>query len=168
MEPINAYKFCPVCSLPLSKKEFRLLVCKNDHHFYINPFPCNAAIIENEKQEILLVKRKVDPKKGYWDWPGGFIEPGESFETSVKREIKEELGVEIRIEKFLGIFEDTYLYQNIESPILCMVVYAKITDGKLKASDDVAGFKFFSKKEVLKQRFAFDSVKKGISGFINS
>lgn len=166
MDPINAYKFCLVCSLPLSKKEKRLSVCKNGHRLYINPIPCNAAIIENERQEILLVKRKVDPKKGYWDWPGGFIEPGESFEESIKREINEELGVEIKIEKLLGVFEDTYLYQNIKYPILCLVVSAKITNGRLKASDDVAGFEFFSKKEVLKQKLAFKAIKKGIEVYL--
>jgi 8-oxo-dGTP diphosphatase len=166
MKPINAYKYCPVCSLPFAKKAKGLLICKNNHKLYINPIPCNAAIIENDKAEILLVKRKVDPMKGYWDWPGGFIEPGESFEESVKREIMEELNVEIKIEKILGIYKDTYLYQNIENPTLCIVVVAKIIKGKLKASDDIDGFKFFSRKEVLNQKFAFDSVKKGIKDFL--
>lgn len=168
MKPIVAYKFCPVCSLPLAQIEPRLLVCKKGHKLYINPLPCNAVIIENENGEILLVKRKVDPKKGYWDWPGGFIEPNEDLEVSVKREIQEELQVEIEITGIVGVYSDHYLYEGIDYPTIGLVVSAKIISGKLKASDDISGFKFFPKSEVLKQKFAFNTIKTGLTDYLNS
>jgi NADH pyrophosphatase NudC (nudix superfamily) len=102
MEPKNFYKFCPKCGGNLVFQKENCLICRNcKFHFYINPLPCNAAIIENEKGEIMLVERKVDPKKGFWDWPGGFINPGESLEDSLKREIKEELNVENNVYLFV-------------------------------------------------------------------
>lgn len=168
MNPTKAYKFCPVCSNPLNLKEERVLVCKNGHKLYINPVPCNAAIIENEIGEILLVKRKYDPNKGFWDWPGGFINPGENLEQSVKREIKEELNIEIEIDKIVGIYNDEYLYQGINFPTIGMVVSVKIVSGKISPSDDVSGYKFFPRSEVLKQKLAFKTIKQGISDYLKT
>ena len=58
-----------------------------------------AALVTNEKNEILLVN---SPWRG-WEYPGGLIEPGESFEAALKREVREEAGVEIEITGFVGI-----------------------------------------------------------------
>jgi ADP-ribose pyrophosphatase YjhB (NUDIX family) len=167
MEPKNFYKFCPKCGGNLVFQKENCLICRNcKFHFYINPLPCNAAIIENEKGEIMLVERKVDPKKGFWDWPGGFINPGESLEDSLKREIKEELNVDIKILGIVGVYIDRYLYQNILNYALCVAVSAKITGGQLKPHDDIDGYKFFPKNEILNQKFAFLSIKQGISDYL--
>ena len=88
------FKFCPKCSGDLTRKSENLLVCqKCKFELYLNPKPTNAAILENEKGEILLVKRKIPPKEGFWDLPGGFVEVGESAEEAIVREVKEELGI---------------------------------------------------------------------------
>ena len=128
--------------------------------------PSNAAIMENEKGEILLVKRKFDPMKGFWDWPGGFVNPGESLEDSVKREIKEELGVDVTVNKISGVYEDRYLYQGIQNYALCIAVSAKITNGEITVSDDVSEFNFFSPSKIFEAELAFPSVKKGIEDYL--
>lgn len=168
MDPINAYKFCPVCSSSLTKKEDMLLVCKNGHKLYINPLACNGVIIENEKQEILLVKRNNEPFKEYWDLPGGFINPDENLNDSVKREIKEELDIEVKVGKVIGVYNDKYLYQNINYPSLAIIVTAKKISGDIRPLDDVSGYKFFSKEEILNQKIAFSMIKQAIFDYINS
>nr|MBI5455719.1 NUDIX domain-containing protein [Candidatus Levybacteria bacterium] len=143
-----------------------MLRCKKCRfEFYINALPCNAVLIENEKGEILLVKRKFDPKKGYWDWPGGFLDSYESLKDSIKREIKEELGVKIELEKFVGAYSDTYLFQNINNPVIVLVMAGKIK-GEIKVSDDVSGYKYFSKKDIFKQKLAFASMRIGLRDYI--
>ncbi len=167
MNLIRAYKFCPRCSGNLIFKKDNLLVCnKCNFEFYINPSPCNAVIIENEKQEIMLVKRKFDPMKGYWDLPGGFINAYESFEDSVKREIKEELGVEVKLGKTIGVYKDIYVFQDVENPVIVIVVLAKITKGIIKVSDDISGYKYFPKDKVLKEKLAFPTIRLGISDYL--
>ncbi len=167
MNPKEVFKFCPKCGGKLIKKEGNLLDCsKCGFHFYINPLPCNGVIIENDKGEIMLVKRKFEPKKGYWDWPGGFINSGESLEDSVKREIKEELGVDVGEIEIVGVYEDRYLYQDILDYTICIAVSAKITGGSLKVSDDISGYKYFSKEEIFRQNFAFPSIKQGVSDYL--
>lgn len=167
MEPKKFYKHCPKCANRLKPSESNLLVCqKCQFHFYINPIPTNAVIIENENGEVLLVKRKFDPKKGFWDFPGGFIHPDEEIEASTIREIKEELDVEIEIKKLIGIYPDKYLYAGINESTLNILFSAKIISGKLKADDDISGFKFFKKQDLLKQRLAFDWMKQGIKDYL--
>ena len=58
-----------------------------------------AALVTNDNGEILLVK---SPWRG-WEYPGGLIEPGETFQEALKREVREEAGVEIEITGFVGI-----------------------------------------------------------------
>lgn len=64
---------------------------------------CGALII-NEKNETLLVKRGFNSKSqvGVWSKPGGAVDLKEKVEDAVIREIKEELGVDIELIKFLG------------------------------------------------------------------
>lgn len=73
------------------------------------PIPAVAAfIMENDR--LLLVKRKNEPSKGKWSLPGGRIEVGERIEKALKREIKEELKIEIEVQDLLAIKE--YIERN--------------------------------------------------------
>lgn len=168
MDPKEVYKFCPRCGGKLVIKQDSLECINCSFHFYINSIPCNSAIIENEKNEILLVKRRVNPRAGTWDLPGGFLKSGENFFDSVKREIREELHVEIEIAGIVGIYEDSYLFQEILNPTLMITTAAKIISGKLKADDDVSDYKYFSKEEVLKQELSFQGIRKSLEDYINS
>ena len=67
-----------------------------------------AALVTNDAGKILLVK---SPWRG-WEYPGGLIEPGETFQMALKREVREEAGVEIEITGFIGICK------NIEKDIV--------------------------------------------------
>lgn len=169
MNPKKIYKLCPKCAAKLVPQKENFLLCSScKFHLFINPIPTNAAIIENEKGEVLLVKRRFDPKKGCWDFPGGFIHPDEEVEISTIREIKEELNVDIKIIKIVGIYEDRYLYQGISESTLNILFSAKIINGKLKADDDISGFKFFKKTDLLKQRIAFDWMREGIKDYLSN
>lgn len=167
MNPIQAYKFCPRCGGKLVQKKKNLLICqKCGFEFYINSLPCNGVIIENEKGEIMLVKRKYPPMKGYWDWPGGFIDAGESLEDSVKREIKEELGIEIGTQRIIGVYKGKYEFQGILHDIIGIAVSTKIISGEIKVSDDVEGYKFFQPQEILKMDLAFEAIRLGIADYL--
>jgi ADP-ribose pyrophosphatase YjhB (NUDIX family) len=64
-----------------------------DHVFYENPLPVAAAVVLNERREVLLVKRKREPHKSRWCLPMGFAEMGETIAAAALRELTEEAGV---------------------------------------------------------------------------
>lgn len=154
------FKYCPNCKTKI-KMSNRLIDCTNcGFHLYINPAPTNGLILENEKGEILLVKRKVPPKKGYWDVPGGFIDFGETLEQSLKRETREELGINIFDLKYFSSTADRYPYKNINYHTLCFLMTAKTSDTKkIFARDDIDGYKFFTKSNFPFDRIAFPQLK---------
>ena len=167
MDQMQVYRFCPLCKGALLHKENNLLICQAcDYHFFINPKPCNGVIVENEKGEILLVKRKFPPRKGYWDLPGGFIAPFEDFEASIKREVKEELGVEITIGKIIGVYKDDYVYKDIRYPTLGIIACASLSTLRITPADDISGFAFFAKDKVHSQKIAFPSIKRAIKDYL--
>ncbi len=94
--------------------------------------------------------------------PGGFIEPGESAEESLKREIKEELGISLKDLTYLSSYEGKYLYQGINYSTLCLMFVAKIKDEKVKIGDDVSGFEWFFYGEIPFQKLAFEFIKQSI------
>jgi ADP-ribose pyrophosphatase YjhB (NUDIX family) len=169
MNPKLAYKFCPKCGGILDLKKNNLLVCKAcGFEFFINAIPCNGVIIKNERGEIMLVKRKFPPMKGDWDWPGGFLDAGESVSHSVVREIKEELNVNVSVEKIIGVYEGRYEFGGILQYVICIAVSAKIVSGEIKVSDDVEEYKFFLPEEILRMDLAFKFIRKGIADYLKN
>ena len=85
-----------------------------------------AALVTNEEGKILLVN---SPWRG-WEYPGGLIEPGETFQQALHREIREEAGVEVEITGFVGICK------NVEKDIVNIDFTCRYVSGELTPSDE--------------------------------
>ncbi|HLC94672.1 MAG TPA: NUDIX domain-containing protein [Patescibacteria group bacterium] len=169
MNPKKAYKYCFSCGHALVAQKGNVLACFScSRHTYINPFPTNGVIIENKKGEILLVRRAFAPFRGWWDVPGGFIQPRESIERSIKREVKEELNITVSPKKLIGIYTDTYLFEGVINYTLCIIATADFVDGVITAADDASEWKFFSKTKLPFKRIAFKGVRKGLADYLSS
>jgi ADP-ribose pyrophosphatase len=98
---IKKFKYCPTCKEKLKIINQKILDCSAcGFHFYLNPVPTVAIILENKNGQILFGKRKFLPKKGFWDLPGGFVDFNEKAKNTIVREVKEELGIKIKDPNF--------------------------------------------------------------------
>jgi len=86
-----------------------------------------AAIILDEEKRILATQRGYGEYEGWWEFPGGKIEPGEGPEVALRREIMEELGVEIVVENLLCTVE--YDYPKFHLSMLCFM--CRISNGEI-------------------------------------
>ena len=106
----------------------------------------SAVVLENNKGEILLVKRKYNPAKGYWVLPGGGINFGEYSKETVEREIKEETGLNIVIGDRIGVYELIKSEENVHRIIFYHK--ARLVDGILKLGDDAEDSRWLKPEKI--------------------
>ncbi len=71
---------------------------------YVNPYPATCQVVRREGS-VLLVHRSIDPKRGWWCLPGGFIEWGEHPEEAAKRELCEETNITAKEFSLIGVYD---------------------------------------------------------------
>ncbi|WP_286922968.1 MULTISPECIES: NUDIX domain-containing protein [Lysinibacillus] len=89
-----------------------------------------GAVILDENNQILLVLRKRSPEAGHWSLPGGKVDYMETIENAVIREIKEELGVDIKIERLLCV--TNHIVQSEDIHYVAPTFIAHIMKGKVQ------------------------------------
>ena len=115
-----------------------------------------AALVTNEKGEILLVN---SPWRG-WEYPGGLIEPGETFQQALRREVLEESGAEIEITGFVGICK------NVERNIVNIDFTAKYVGGELRTSEESTEVLWATPEQAMKM-ITFPLTKKRLSNMLS-
>ena len=127
---------------------------KCDIVHYENPKP-TVSLVCIKDNTILLVKRAVEPSKGLWCLPGGFIENQETAQDAAHRELKEETNLEGISVKTLGVCSKK---NTVFGSVILIGFQIKINNGeKICAGDDAAEANFFNFKEI--PSLAFSSHK---------
>lgn len=107
--------------------------------FFINSSAAVVALIKDDDNRILLTRRAKEPAKGLWDLPGGFVDPGETVENAVKREIKEELNLDVAESVYLGSTPGTYCFSDVTYQIINLIFLCRVDHlDALRAGDDVS------------------------------
>ncbi len=143
LHPEKVFKYCPVCGAnTLTFKHGRAFMCDTCgfEHFF-NAAGAVLAVIVNPKGELLVSRRAKAPFKNTYDLPGGFIDPKESAEESLLREIKEELNVEVDTYELCFTVPNQYPYSGVVIFTVDLVFKVTVkTPEHMKACDDVAEF----------------------------
>lgn len=162
MHPLAQFKFCPKCGSNLFvENNFKSKKCEScGFIYYFNPCSSTIALIFNDKNELLVATRAHEPAKGTFDLPGGFVDMDETGEQAVRREVKEETGLEVTSLEYLFSLPNKYIYSGFEVQTLDMVYRCAVeNDQYLDAEDDVAKLEFIRVEELNPDLFGLHSVK---------
>ncbi len=107
-----------------------------------------GALVLDGEDRVLLSRRAYEPQAGKWDIPGGFLEEGEEPLDALRRELREEAGVEIEPLELVGIWVDRYGGDDEATATLNLYWTARIVSGKPTPADDVAELAWFPIDEV--------------------
>lgn len=136
--------------------------------YYINNSAAVACLIFNSEGELLLARRAIEPNKGMLDLPGGFVEPMESAEEAVIREIKEELDLEIRDMNYLVSFPNLYPFSNFVVPTVDLAFVCNTTDQKqIMPGDDVSSVEFILPANIDFNELCSESMKQIIRFYLS-
>ncbi|WP_423126994.1 NUDIX hydrolase [Gaoshiqia sp. Z1-71] len=145
IHPLNVLNYCPVCgSVEFHPAGDRAKKCeKCSFIWYFNSSAAVAALIFDDEGKLLLTRRAIQPHLGMLDLPGGFIEPMETAEQAICRELREELGVEVSEPEYFGSFPNEYPFSGMVVFTLDLVFRVKVQSlDRLVPMDDISGYEF--------------------------
>ncbi len=94
-----------------------------------------TAIIPFPNDKILLVKRDTVPFKGYWALPGGRMDPGETVEQTIVREVKEETGLDVTIVRKIGEYIEKGVKDDVDYEYYPACFLVKMVGGEIKRQE---------------------------------
>ncbi len=161
------FKFCPSCaSNHFTFLDNRRFLCDDCGFTYYHNIAAAVAIVFTFEDKVLFTVRNVEPDKGKWDLPGGFIDPNETAEEAACREIKEELGIEISTSelKYITTSPNNYLYKNV--PYRTMDIFyecpLKSDVISINAEDEIQELIWVKRSEIDLNQIGFVSIRKVI------
>ncbi|MGB9841592.1 MAG: NUDIX hydrolase [Candidatus Bathyarchaeales archaeon] len=108
-----------------------------------------TAIIPFPPNKILLIKRRTVPFRGFWALPGGRVDPGETVEQTIVREVKEETGLDVEIAGKIGEYHEQGVQDGVEYDYYPTCFLVKVVGGEIKRQEsEIEEIKLFSLNEV--------------------
>ena len=161
-----AFRFCPPCGGALESRLLKdgdptRLVCRScGFIFYLDPKLAVGTVITDDLNRIVLVRRAIEPGYGKWVFPGGYVDRGEAVQAAAVREAREEVGLEVRLDRLINIYSYTG-----RTPVV--VVYAAtMIGGSLVCDDEGLEAKLFEPEAIPWDELAFRSTREALREFL--
>lgn len=154
-------RYCPSCRQEtvqfIDNKVFRCSECSFE--FYFNAASAVGAVIA-KGNKVAVGIRAGHPAKGLYDFPGGFLDPGETLEQGMARELEEELGQKPTSMRYLMSSANDYHYNNVDYTTCDAYFLCEFEDlDKLVAADDIDAIEWVDVTTVDYDKCAFDSTR---------
>lgn len=124
---------------------------------YKIPSLTTDIFIFDDDFNFILIKRKNDPYKDFWALPGGFVEYGESVESSAMREAKEETNIDVELKKLVNVYSEPD--RDPRGHTITVAFIAKGDIKNMKAKSDAKEIGIFSAEKLDEIDIAFDHCK---------
>lgn len=164
MTSSEAFRFCPTCGgrletgklKPGEPDRFVCSVCKTP--LYLDPKLVACSIVEIDGS-IVLLRRGIQPRRGFWVMPGGYVDRGETVQAAALRETEEECGLQTRIRDLLGVY-------SYPGETVAVVVYtAEQVSGTLFAGDETTEARLVRPEEIPWGELAFPSTLDALTDY---
>jgi ADP-ribose pyrophosphatase YjhB (NUDIX family) len=151
-------RFCPRCAAEAQVRHPRSIVCPAcGYQAYYNPKPVAAAIPFDADGRVWLLRRAIEPSRGLWTFPGGFVDLGESVPDAVHREAMEEMELELELGGLVGV------YSRPEDRVVLIVYRATVKPDCVPAVGDEADeIRAFAPEEIPWDELGFWSTEKAL------
>ncbi|MCW4007251.1 MAG: NUDIX hydrolase [Candidatus Bathyarchaeota archaeon] len=108
-----------------------------------------TAIIPFSPNKILLIKRRTVPFCGFWALPGGRVDPGETVEQTIVREVKEETGLDVKIVRKIGEYHEQGVQDGVEYDYYPACFLVNVVGGEIRRQEsEIDEIKLFSVSEL--------------------
>lgn len=166
MLPPEVFRFCPRCAAAaapdaVGRMPFRCTGC--DLTLFFNPAVAAGAWVFDAAGRVLLVRRAHDPREGKLGLPGGFLDYGETAEGGLRREVREEVGLEVEGVRFLASVPNRYDYKGVTYPVVDLIFTAvAVAPETARSLDGVAGVEWHRPADVDPDELAFPSMRETV------
>jgi ADP-ribose pyrophosphatase YjhB (NUDIX family) len=152
---------CPRCGNAPTIDFPRSLICPHcGYGAFYNPKPVALAIPVTDDEQIILMRRGFEPRRGHWSLPGGFVDLGETVEDAAIREVQEELNLRVAITGLVGVYS-----QRDERTVV--VVYAAAAQGTPSLTEEALEVRAFEPATIPWQDLAFRSDTSALRDFLS-
>lgn len=166
MLPAELFRFCPRCGAPVpeaavGRSPFGCSICHLT--LFFNPGVAAGAWVFDAVGRVLLIRRAKDPQKGKFGLPGGFLDLNETAEEGLRREVREEVGLEVDRVAYLASVTNRYPYREVTYPVVDLIFTATAVDpGAARPLDGVAGIEWHRPADVDPGELAFPSMRETV------
>ena len=153
---MKPFRFCPACGADLDQPDGEGGAhCPNcDRKWYRNMAPtAGVAILRDDR--VLVTVRAMEPERGRFDVPGGFLRVGEDPVAGLRREVREELGWDIEVDEGDLLQAVPHAYGSEDEWVLAMGFVARAPEGEPVPADDVAEVRWVTGSELDELDFAW-------------
>ncbi len=164
----TGFHYCPRCGAATVRAHRRnAITCENCGFVYFHNCAAAVAGIIETPGGIVLIRRGKEPNAGLYDLPGGFVDYGESLETALLREIREEVGTEARIVSYFASYPNRYAYHGVvylttDAVFICTAAGIGET---FEPNDEVGQCEIVRPAKIDLGLIAFDSIRSALADY---
>jgi NAD+ diphosphatase len=166
---MKLFNYCPSCnSKSISYDGIKKSYCKDCSFIFFHNIAAAVAAIMEYQEEIIFIKRNKEPGKGMLDLPGGFVDPNETVEQAIRREIKEELNIDIETFRYLGSSPNVYEYKNVRYNTCDLFFQCRIETYPEKFDErEIEKLVLIKPEALIIEELAFESTRNFLKLFFN-
>lgn len=159
-------RFCPTCGRPvkaalLEDAHRPRLVCADGHITWRNP-RIVVGTLPVSGGKVILARRDIEPARGRWNCPGGFLEMGEAAQEGARRETEEETELRVEVGRLIGVYSRPHV------GVVTLMFEASVVGGRAEPAAETSEVRSFGPDDIPWDDLAFTTVESALRDWVAS